>query len=135
MTIGELAGRFGLRTHVLRHWEAMGLLSPARRANGRRLYTEDDVTRVAMIVRGKAAGFGLERLRDMFEAPGPERRRELLRAQHAELERRIREIEESKRLIEHALDCPAEDFLRCPRFRRLLADLSAPKGLPTAQSG
>ena len=29
-TIGELAARFGLATHVLRHWEDMGLLSPAR---------------------------------------------------------------------------------------------------------
>jgi hypothetical protein len=28
-TIGELAARFGLATHVLRHWEDVGLLSPA----------------------------------------------------------------------------------------------------------
>lgn len=26
--IGELAARFGLSTHVLRHWEAVGLLAP-----------------------------------------------------------------------------------------------------------
>ena len=31
MTIGELAARFGLATHVLRHWEAVGLLGPERR--------------------------------------------------------------------------------------------------------
>ncbi|WXK67305.1 MerR family DNA-binding transcriptional regulator [Nonomuraea sp. N2-4H] len=28
MAIGEVAARFGLAPHVLRHWEAMGLLSP-----------------------------------------------------------------------------------------------------------
>jgi DNA-binding transcriptional MerR regulator len=37
--IGELAGRFGLATHVLRHWEAAGLLIPAARVGGRRQYT------------------------------------------------------------------------------------------------
>lgn len=30
MHIGEIAGHFGLPTHVLRHWETIGLLSPAR---------------------------------------------------------------------------------------------------------
>jgi MerR HTH family regulatory protein len=30
MTIGEVAGHFGLATDVLRHWETMGLLSLAR---------------------------------------------------------------------------------------------------------
>ncbi|MER5317779.1 MerR family transcriptional regulator [Streptosporangium roseum] len=28
MTIGDVAARFGPATHVLRHWESMGLLSP-----------------------------------------------------------------------------------------------------------
>ena len=27
-SIGELAERFGLETHVLRHWESEGLLEP-----------------------------------------------------------------------------------------------------------
>ena len=43
MTIGELAARFGLATHVLRHWEAMGLLTPAARVNGRRRYRQEHV--------------------------------------------------------------------------------------------
>lgn len=33
LTIGELAQRFGLATHVLRYWESMGLLKPARRTD------------------------------------------------------------------------------------------------------
>ncbi|TNY36694.1 MerR family transcriptional regulator [Thermomonospora catenispora] len=134
MSIGELAGRFGLRPHVLRHWEAMGLLSPARGVGGRRRYTEDHVTRVAMIVRGKAAGFSLERLREMFQTPDPRRRRDLLRAHYAALERRIEEIKDSQRLIEHALECRSEDFTRCPEFRRLVEGLAAGRGA-TAVSG
>jgi MerR family copper efflux transcriptional regulator len=35
-SIGEVAARFGLPAHVLRHWEAQGLLTPARHGDRRR---------------------------------------------------------------------------------------------------
>lgn len=52
--IGELAARFGLATHVLRHWEDEGLLLTAARVGGRRRYDDAQVARVVMILRGKA---------------------------------------------------------------------------------
>ena len=39
-SVGEIADRFGLETHVLRYWEDRGLLTPSRNAAGRRLYCE-----------------------------------------------------------------------------------------------
>jgi MerR family transcriptional regulator, copper efflux regulator len=125
MTIGELAARFGLAPHVLRHWEAMGLLAPAARVNGRRRYAEEHLTRVAMIVGGKAGGFSLEQLGDLLAAGSPDDRRELLERHHADLERRLRDIERSKAMIEHALECDQHDFTQCPNFRRLVEDLAA----------
>jgi MerR family transcriptional regulator, copper efflux regulator len=124
MTIGELSARFDLAPHVLRHWEAMGLLSPAARVNGRRRYSQDHITRVAMIVGGKSGGLSLEQLRGLLAARSPEDRRELLERHHAELQRRIRDIEQSKAMIEHALDCDEHDFTRCPNFRRLVENLA-----------
>ncbi|MBK8470352.1 MAG: MerR family transcriptional regulator [Actinomycetales bacterium] len=52
VTIGELARRLGVSTHVLRAWESRyGLLQPARTASAYRLYTADDERRVrAMLV-------------------------------------------------------------------------------------
>ncbi|GAA0901130.1 MerR family transcriptional regulator [Virgisporangium aurantiacum] len=50
VTIGELAHRFGLATHVLRHWETMGLLTPDRDGAGQRRYGRADLTRVALIL-------------------------------------------------------------------------------------
>ncbi|WP_340688600.1 MerR family DNA-binding transcriptional regulator [Amycolatopsis coloradensis] len=35
LSVGEVAERFGLATHVLRHWESVGLLKPARAAGSR----------------------------------------------------------------------------------------------------
>ena len=76
----------------------MGLLAPAARVNGRRRYSQDHITRVAMIVGGKSGGLSLER--------------------------RIRDIEGSKAMIEHALSCDEHDFTQCPGFRRLVERLA-----------
>ncbi len=119
--IGELAGRYGLAGHVLRHWEAMGLLSPARRANGRRRYGPEDDARVALIVRAKEAGASLEQIRELVTAGDGARRREVLVRHRAELARRMERLRTSMEMIEHVLECPAEDFFECPEFQRMLA--------------
>ncbi|MEV0234094.1 MerR family transcriptional regulator [Nonomuraea sp. NPDC050786] len=124
MLIGELAERFDLAPHVLRHWEAMGLLTPATRVNGRRRYTGDHVIRVLTIIRAKAAGMSLEQIREMLGVSGQAERRALLERHHAELEHRLREIAASKALIEHLMQCTADDFTQCPSYRRIVADMA-----------
>jgi MerR family transcriptional regulator, copper efflux regulator len=124
MTIGELSARFDLAPHVLRHWEAMGLLAPAARVNGRRRYAQEHITRIAVIVGGKSGGLSLDQLRVLLAARSPDDRRELLERHHADLQQRIRAIEQSKAMIEHALDCDEHDFTQCPNFKRLVEDLA-----------
>jgi MerR family copper efflux transcriptional regulator len=119
-TIGELAARFGLATHVLRHWEDMGLLSPARRVAGRRVYGPAHVTRVAEITLGKDAGFSLEQLRELFAAPDLDRRREVLRAQLAQVRQRMARLTLSQTLLEHGLRCRHPDYQSCPRFQSMI---------------
>jgi len=119
-TIGELAARFGLATHVLRHWEDMGLLSPARREAGRRVYGPAHITRVAEITIGKDAGFSLEQLRELFAAPGRARRREVLRAQLALVRERIARLTLTETLLEHASRCRNPDYQSCPHFQAMV---------------
>jgi DNA-binding transcriptional MerR regulator len=116
-TIGELAGRVGVATHVLRHWEDLGLLSPARRAAGRRVYGPADLSRVAEIQICKDAGFTLDELRDLFAA-APARRRELLRAQLDRVRDRIARLTLSATLLEHGLRCRHDDHEACPTSGR-----------------
>jgi DNA-binding transcriptional MerR regulator len=118
-TIGELAARFGLATHVLRHWEDMGL-SPVRRVAGRRVYGPPHVTRVAEILLGKDAGFSLEQLRELFTAPDRGRRREVLRAQLAQVRQRIARLTLSQTLLEHGLRCRHPDYQSCPHFQAMV---------------
>ncbi|MFD0968492.1 MerR family transcriptional regulator [Plantactinospora endophytica] len=120
LTIGELAAHFGLATHVLRHWESVGLLQPDRRVNGRRRYARAQLTRVAIIMHGRAVGFGLDELRLMFGTDDAVARRAVLQRHRDELDRRIATATASRDLLDHALGCPAEDFLQCPDFQRMV---------------
>jgi DNA-binding transcriptional MerR regulator len=127
LTIGELADHFGLATHVLRHWESVGLLTPARRVNGRRRYTKEHLTLVAIILHGRGLGFGLEDLRTMLSAADGDGRREVLRRHRAELDHRIAKAMATRELIDHALECEVPDFLDCPNFQQLVHRLNPPE--------
>ncbi|WP_063059920.1 MerR family transcriptional regulator [Nocardia sienata] len=125
-SIGELAARFGLATHVLRHWESVGLLTPATRVSGRRRYTQSHFARVALILHSKQVGLGLVRTRELLDAcDGPGRRR-VLRSHLDELDAQLTRIQTSKNLINHVLTCRYEDFTECPRFR---AEIAAAAGI------
>jgi MerR family copper efflux transcriptional regulator len=120
LQIGELARLFGLAPHVLRHWEAMGLLSPAARRHGRRRYDQGHVTRVAVIIRGQEAGLSLSDVRELLETSDQSSRRVVLERHKAQLEARLADIQASKQMIEHALECRHEDFTACPAFQRAI---------------
>jgi MerR family copper efflux transcriptional regulator len=126
LTIGELARRFGLATHVLRHWESAGVLTPSRRVGGQRRYDEGHLATVAVILRAKEAGLSLGQLRELL-AGGRLDRREVLQAQYDDLTRRIAEAKAAQVMLEHAMACRSEQLTACPEFRRLAAaDIPAP---------
>jgi DNA-binding transcriptional MerR regulator len=125
--VGKLAERFSLPTHVLRYWEEQGLLHPYRDAAGRRRYREDDAYRVATIISSKAAGMSLEQIRSLLDG-GAEDRRQILTAHLRDLEARMKEMQRSRQLTEHALECRAHDIATCPNFRAHVADLVAGGG-------
>ncbi|MEU6250293.1 MerR family transcriptional regulator [Glycomyces sp. NPDC047010] len=129
LSIGELADRFGLAAHVLRHWESEGLLAPDRDALGQRRYRPGHLTQVALIVMAKDAGFTLRQLRELLATDNPMDRPELLREHVRALERRIARAQAAKDLIEHALSCP-RDFHECEHAQQRIADaVPAPKPL------
>ncbi|MEV4013419.1 MerR family transcriptional regulator [Nonomuraea angiospora] len=122
MSIGEIAERFGLATHVLRHWEAMGLITPIRVEGARRRYGPDDLYRVAVILRGKEAGFSLEEIHEMMTTSDAGQRRAVLLRRREELARRIAEAQASLELIDCALDCDHEDLAACAHFQSVVAE-------------
>ena len=124
-SIGETAARFGLDTHVLRHWEDKGLLSPARDGADRRLYGDDDLVRIAVILRAKAAGMTLDQVAVLLDDDHGPKRHAVLQEHIADLDRQMREMELSRAMAVHAFECEAHDMTRCPGFRSTIQDVLA----------
>jgi MerR family transcriptional regulator, copper efflux regulator len=117
MSIGAAATRFGVATHVLRHWESVGLLTPGRNATDRRLYSDDDLFRIGVVLRSKQAGLPLETIRDLLSSDDPAHRRELLAGHRAALADRIARDQAALALLECAAQCAHPDLAGCPHFR------------------
>ncbi|GII96196.1 MerR family transcriptional regulator [Sinosporangium siamense] len=72
MLIGELSRQTGVHTHQLRYYEAQGLLSPARGANGYREYDAEAATTVAQIRKLLEAGLSTQEIAYLLPcATGP----------------------------------------------------------------
>lgn len=126
--IGEAARASGVTAKMVRHYEAIGLLPPARRTEaGYRLYGTDDVRMLQFIHRGRALGFSLDQIagllalwRDKHRASADVRR--LALAHIDELDRKIAELEAMKRtLVTLASSCHGDARSDCP----ILDDLAA----------
>jgi Cu(I)-responsive transcriptional regulator len=126
--IGEAAKASGVTAKMVRHYESIGLLPPARRTEaGYRLYGGDDVRMLQFIHRGRALGFSLDQIadllalwRDKHRASADVRR---LALEHInELDRKIAELEAMKRtLASLASSCHGDARSDCP----ILDDLAA----------
>lgn len=123
-SVGEVAAKFDLPTNVLRHWESVGLLTPARDAAGRRRYGQDEVVRIAVIQRSKAAGMTLDQIGVMLD-DGAAERHQVLQRHLDDLDLRMEEMRRSREMTEHAMGCRSHDIATCPRFRASVADVLA----------
>lgn len=123
-SVGDVATRFDLPTNVLRHWESVGLLTPPRDAAGRRRYGEDEVVRIAVIQRSKAAGMTLDQIAVLLD-DGSAGRHQVLQQHLDDIDRRMEEMRLSREMTEHAMGCRAHDIATCPRFRAGVDDILA----------
>jgi len=133
-SIGDTAARFDLETHVLRHWEDKGLLRPERDGADRRLYGDDDLVRIAVILRSKAAGMTLEQIATLLDDDHGPQRHAVLQEHIAELDRRMEEMRLSREMTVHAFSCEAHDITRCPHFRSMITDVLDGTGTWSAHS-
>ena len=85
-TVGELAQATGLSQRVLRHWEELGLVTPARTAAGHRRYGPGEITRLYQALALRQAGLRLAQIKDAARRRDPESAATTLRAHLAELD-------------------------------------------------
>jgi DNA-binding transcriptional MerR regulator len=112
MLIGELSRRTGVGAHLLRYYEAQGLLEPGRGTNGYRDYADDAILTVAQIRSLIEAGLSTEDIRYLLPcatgvAPDLEPCAELLdflRVRLNGLDQRIGALTQSRQALHSYLD-------------------------------
>ncbi|MGF1552703.1 MAG: MerR family DNA-binding protein [Paracoccaceae bacterium] len=66
LDIGAAAARSGLSVKTIRYYEEIGLVRPARRANGYRAFAPGEVEALAFLARARALGFSVEECRALL---------------------------------------------------------------------
>ena len=103
MTVGQVAEEFGITVRTLHHYDTVGLLTPSERTHaGYRLYTRDDMERLARIVTYRRLGFALEDIADLLD--GDEDATAHLRRQRDAVMTRIGELDRLVDAIDAALE-------------------------------
>ncbi|MFD1328619.1 helix-turn-helix domain-containing protein [Mycoplana ramosa] len=121
LDIGVLSERSGLPPSTLRYYEEVGLIESLARHGLRRQYGSETLTQLALISLGKTAGFSLGEMKKMFGKDGVlDLPRTALRARADKLDLQIRKLTTLRNALRHAAECPAENHMECPKFRRLL---------------
>ncbi len=120
LSIGQVAERAGIAASAIRYYEAEGLLPRAERRNGRRVYDESVVERLAIIHLAKGAGFTVAEVKRLLggfarRTPPGERWRMLGERKLVELDERIAEAERMKRLLRVVMRCECPTFTDCSR--------------------
>jgi len=107
-TISQLAEEFGVTLRTIRHYEDVGLLSPARRGTVRVFDTRQRI-RLQLVLRGKRLGFSLPEIATIVnmydEQPGEAGQLQYLLDQievrRAELEQMRRDVDQTMTELAH----------------------------------
>jgi DNA-binding transcriptional MerR regulator len=126
LDIGEVAQQCGLPTSALRFYEEKGLIRSIGRRGLRRVFAGEVLERLALIALGRAAGFSLDEIVQMFSPDGRVRIDRLkLAAKAKELDETIRQLTAMRDGLQHAVACTAPSHMECPKFRRIVQAAAA----------
>jgi MerR family transcriptional regulator, redox-sensitive transcriptional activator SoxR len=131
LSIGDVAAVSGRRPSSIRYYEQIGLLPPAARVNGRRVYGADTLCTLAVIQTGQRAGLTLDDVRVLLAAsPGDQDTVQRLREVASRKLPEITALIERSLLVRDWLECAARcecpDLDQCPLF----GDAAPPPGRP-----
>lgn len=121
MNIGQAATAGGVSAKMIRHYESIGLLNPAKRtASGYRVYSEKDVHTLRFIRHARNLGFPIDVIKDLLGLWQNQRRtsrrvKELAQTYLQDVNTRLLELQAIKNTLEHLVrHCQGDDRPDCP---------------------
>lgn len=125
MNIGDVAERSGLPAKTIRYYEDIGLIAPARDANGYRRFAESDLHKLAFLARARALGFTIEDCRALLALYEDQGRasadvKRIARDHLAQIERKIDELQSMRATLNDLVEaCAGDNRPDCPILRDL----------------
>ena len=120
MNIGDVADRAGLPAKTIRYYEDIGLVTPARSANGYRDFSEQDLHKLAFLARARALGFTIEDCRTLLGLYEDEEREsadvKALATEHLhQIEEKIAQLREMHETLARLVEaCHGDNRPDCP---------------------
>ncbi|MDT5070199.1 MAG: MerR family transcriptional regulator, copper efflux regulator [Mycobacterium sp.] len=119
--IGDAAATLGVATHVLRHWEDVGLLRPGRLSSGHRAYDEQTIGQARMIQICQRAGLSLADI-GALGASDRAQRIALIEVKRAELAEHLARVRRADEFLAHIVTCTHHVISECPECSELVGD-------------
>lgn len=120
LDISAVAKRAQVPASTLRFYEEKGLIRSIGRRGLKRLFDPSVLERLALVALGRAAGFTLDEIGQMFAEGGPNIPKDRLLAKADELDATIHRLALMRDGLRHAAACPAPSHAECPHFRRFV---------------
>mgnify|MGYP003365658793 CR=1 FL=1 len=110
--IGDLVKELRINKETIRYYEKIGLLSePKKDKNGYRIYSKDDIEKIRFILIVKNFGFSLKeigmllpKIYDEILEENMENIKAIVEYKISEIDNKINELEETKRLLQKVND-------------------------------
>ena len=114
LTITEVGEKTGLQSSALRYYEREGLIKPAGRASGRRLYDETVLQRLAVVSLLQEVGFTISEIADLFNRRRRQARwRPLAETKLNEIDAHLERVAAARELLTAALQCGCSSLETC----------------------
>lgn len=122
LTIGDAAGRLGIKTSALRFYEDQGLIKSTRTSGGQRRYGRDVLRRVSFIRAAQQVGLHLREVKEGLEtlppdrAPTKEEWEQFAEAWRPRLDEQIRTLEGIRDRLASCIGCGCQTLDDCHVF-------------------
>lgn len=133
MNIGEASRASGVSAKMIRYYESIGLIAPAKRtASGYRVYGHDDVHALRFVSRARDLGFSVAEMAELLALWRDQSRAsadvKAIALRHvAELEEKALALQAMSRTLRHLADnCSGDHRPHCPIIEDFAATGHAP---------
>ncbi|KAJ55947.1 transcriptional regulator [Actibacterium mucosum KCTC 23349] len=127
MNISQAAKRAGVPAKTIRYYEDIGLITPARGANGYRDFSDQDLHRLAFLARARRLGFSIEQCRALLELYADRNRasaevKAVAQTHLAEIDAKLAEMQAMRATLAALVhSCAGDNRPDCP----ILSDLAS----------